>query len=97
MPTAPPFALALPAVFVLKWRRRFFGVPAVCLAVLAANVALFCGYDGWHGGSELGNRYLFPALVMGFVLVGSAANAWRAGWSDLSHVGIWESGSSHLA
>ena len=80
VPTAPLFALALPAVFVLKWRNRFRGVPAVCLALLAANVALFCGYDGWHGGSALGNRYLFPALVAGFVLIGSAVNALGSGW-----------------
>ncbi len=73
LPTAPLLVLAGPAVVLLAARRRLRGWPAGALGVAAVNVAVFATYDGWHGGSSAGNRYLFPAVACGFALIGAAA------------------------
>jgi hypothetical protein len=51
---------------------RAWAVAAV--AVVLLNLAVFAPYDGWNG-SAIGNRYLFPALVLGFALIGAAVGA----------------------
>lgn len=76
VPTAPLWVLSLPAAAWLVVGRRS-GWAAAAAGVGAANFALFAAYDGWHGGSAGGNRYLFPALACGFALIGAAGN--RAG------------------
>jgi hypothetical protein len=43
-------------------------------AVVLLNLAVFAPYDGWNG-SAVGNRYVFPALGLGFALIGAAIGA----------------------
>lgn len=76
LPTAPLVVFTGPAAVLLAARRRFRGWPAGALGVAVVNVAVFATYDGWHGGSPAGNRYLFPAVVCGFAVIGAAASEW---------------------
>jgi hypothetical protein len=41
----------------------------VAVVILVGNVLLFAPFEGW-AGTHFGNRYLFPALALGFVLLG---------------------------
>ncbi len=74
IPTAPLWLLALPgAAWLVLGERR--GWAAAAAGVLVMNFALFATYDGWHSGTAIGNRYLFPALACGFGLIGAVANS----------------------
>lgn len=81
IPTAPLWLLWPPSAVLLLTRRyapdtgRAWVVASV--AVTLANVAIMAPYDGWHGGAldagpVVGNRYVFPAVVFGFALIGAA-------------------------
>ncbi len=75
--TAPLVALVPLAALLLA---RPGAVPggrpafAATLATAALTLALFAPYDGRHGGSEVGNRFLFPVIACGFAVVGMAAD-----------------------
>lgn len=85
-PTAPMWFL-WPIGFAWLTAQRTPNTKWVVAAVLMIlmNLALFATYDGWHSGSSAGNRYLFPALVMGFVVIGAALQvAWNANYAGRS-------------
>ena len=72
-PTAPLWFLwpvAVAVLLVLPLRGQTWVLAAA--AVILLNLAVFAPYDGWNG-SAVGNRYVFPALVLGFALIGAAA------------------------
>jgi hypothetical protein len=72
-PTAPLWFLwpvAVAVLLIAPVAGRAWAVAAA--AVVLLNLAVFAPYDGWNG-SAFGNRYLFPALVLGFALIGAAA------------------------
>ena len=80
LPTAPLWFL-WPIGFAAAIASRIPGTKWLfaAVAMILMNLALFATYDGWHGGSSVGNRYVFPALVMGFVVIGAAFQAaWNA-------------------
>jgi hypothetical protein len=61
--------------------------------VIVLTLALFAPYDGWDGGegdraqlahAERGNRYVFPAVVFGFALIGAAGSRWRRNFARCS-------------
>jgi hypothetical protein len=66
------FVWPVAALVLLTRRTGRIWVFAVA-GVIVMNLAVFACYDGWNG-SWVGNRYLFPALVCGFVLLGAAAS-----------------------
>lgn len=73
-PTAPLWFL-WPIGFAIAWRER--GPERwllVVLVILVVNVLLFAPFEGW-AGTHFGNRYLFPALALGFVLLGPVVEA----------------------
>jgi hypothetical protein len=49
------------------------GWVVAAVAVILLNLALFSRYDGALDGSTHANRYLFPAVLLGFALMGAAA------------------------
>ncbi|HET6576441.1 MAG TPA: hypothetical protein VFG68_22770, partial [Fimbriiglobus sp.] len=74
-PTAPLWSLWPVAVCVLliaPVRGRAWVLTTA--AVILLNLAVFAPYDGWNG-SAVGNRYVFPALGLGFALIGAAISA----------------------
>ena len=75
--TAPLVAL-VPAAAAVALRRGPVpgGRPALVAALATAllTLALFAPYDGRHGGSAAGNRFLFPVLACGFAVLGAAAD-----------------------
>jgi hypothetical protein len=74
-PTAPLWFLwpvAVGVLLVAPNRGRAWALAAA--AVVLLNLAVFAPYDGWNV-SALGNRYVFPALGLGFALIGAAAGA----------------------
>jgi hypothetical protein len=74
-PTATLWFLWPVAAVVLLTRRGERAWVSAVVGVILLNLAVFACYDGWNG-SAVGNRYLFPALVGGFALLGAAASHW---------------------
>jgi hypothetical protein len=72
-PTAILWFLWPVAALVLLTRRGERAWAVAVGGVILLNLAVFACYDGWNG-SAIGNRYLFPALVGGFALLGAAAS-----------------------
>ena len=75
--TAPLIALVPLAGLVLARRGPVPGgrpAFAAALATAALTLALFAPYDGRHGGSTAGNRFLFPVIACGFAVLGMAAD-----------------------
>ncbi len=87
--TAPLIALVpLAALFVARRGPVPGGRPAfaAALATAALTLALFAPYDGRHGGSEVGNRFLFPVIACGFAVLGLATDrALRARCAASAH------------
>lgn len=75
--TAPIWFLFLPAFAVVYKFGEDRRSACACVAVVVLSFALFMPYDGRHGGSLLGNRYLFPALAAGFAVIGMAVDSLR--------------------
>lgn len=75
--TAPLWFLFPPAFAVTVKFGRDRRSAFACVAVIVLSFALFMPYDGRHGGSTLGNRYLFPALACGFAVIGMALDVVR--------------------
>jgi len=78
--TAPLWLLwPLPAVVLLLGR-----VPApggrgwvlAAVAVIFLNLVLFCRYDQALEGSVYANRYLFPAVLLGFAVMAAAVEGY---------------------
>ena len=75
--TAPLIVLVpLAAAFLARPGAVPGGRPAfaAALATAALTLGLFAPYDGRHGGSEVGNRFLFPVIACGFAVLGAAAD-----------------------
>ena len=73
--TAPLISLVpLAALFLARRGAVPGGRPAFAAALATAGLtlALFAPYDGRHGGSEVGNRFLFPVIACGFAVLGAA-------------------------
>ena len=73
--TAPLMALVPFAALLLAWPGAVPGgrpAFAAALATVALTLALFSPYDGRHGGSSVGNRFLFPVIACGFAVLGAA-------------------------
>ena len=85
-PTAPLWFLwPIGVAWIIARRTSGSRWVFAAVAIILMNLVLFATYDGWHGGSSAGNRYLFPALVMGFVVIGAALQvAWNAICTDHS-------------
>ncbi|MGL6074861.1 MAG: hypothetical protein ACRC8S_11930 [Fimbriiglobus sp.] len=74
-----------PVALVWAWRKPHVSRPMLvaCLGVILLSFALFAPYNGRDSGSTVGNRYLFPALLAGFVILGQAAEiAVSARWPN---------------
>jgi hypothetical protein len=83
-PTAPLWFLWPVAMLAFVRERTTWAWAAAGVIVL--TLALFAPYDGWDGGegdraqlshAPRGNRYVFPAVVFGFALIGAAGSIWR--------------------
>jgi Glycosyltransferase family 87 len=63
-----------PVAFARAWRAGASRPALVSLAgVILLSFALFAPYNGRDSGSTVGNRYLFPAILAGYALLGLAA------------------------
>src|SRR5262249_19416244 len=74
--TAPLWFL-WPIGAIIGWRTQPRATPLSTLALVAAlsiNLLFFARYDEWNA-SEFGNRFLFPAVAIGFAL---QAPLWRS-------------------
>ena len=69
------------AVFLYREGRRHAAV--VCLASLTATLLFVSSFNGWHGGSATGPRYLISSLPFYFILLSGMAHAsrrWKTGF-----------------
>jgi hypothetical protein len=81
---SPWLALALPGAVVMLRRRWLRAEGLLCVAVIAAFLALNCAQtvtpDDWRGGAGLGPRYLVPSLPFyALAMVGLVVPRW-SGW-----------------
>lgn len=77
--TAPlwfAWPIALTILLISQGLQRKGETIALGLMVLA-TLALFIPYAGWNA-SVHGNRYLFPAVTLGFVIIARAMHLWFA-------------------
>lgn len=90
-PTAPLWFLWPLAMVAFVRERKAWAFATAGIIVL--TLALFAPYDGWDGGegdraaleyTPRGNRYVFPALVFGFALIGAAGSSWRGNFARCS-------------
>jgi hypothetical protein len=83
VPTAPLWALWPVGVWFL-WRSGRWRLAAALTGGVAINLLIFARYDEWDASIH-GNRFLFPALVLGFAAQGPLWEAVRArllrGWN----------------
>jgi hypothetical protein len=73
--TTPLMWLALPGCAWLARRHRALGV-AIAL-MIALQVIVIAGFDGWWGGWAYGPRLLLPVLGLAFIGIGFAFDALR--------------------
>ncbi len=76
VPTAPLWALWPLGVWCL-WRGGQWRPAAALAGGVMVNLLIFARYDEWHASIH-GNRFLFPALVLGFAVQGQLWQAIRA-------------------
>src|SRR6185295_11434618 len=83
-----PFWLWLLPGFVAAWRsRKDRGDGVFALVAVGGYFALLTGYENWHGGWSLGNRYLLPVLFFAAPALASALeSAWSRGLFGLAAV-----------
>jgi len=79
-----PLWILWPLGLLPRWRTRPSVAVAMTLSILA-NVIFFALYDEWDA-SEFGNRFLFPALALGFAMQGKLWEWARERWMSSRQV-----------